>query len=734
MKSNFCTLLLALVATSLSGQNASWQHFYPNTAANGLAARGNTILVATDFGLARLDTLGNATYYDPVNSGLPFRQAKKVAIDQAGDWWVTHPGGVAQYDGSNWTNWDTTQMGLSFWTSNATVLETSPDGRVGVGTSSRGAAVFENNTWTSLTTTNSGLPSNNIRGITFGADGKIYFATNAGLAVLDGVVWTVYNTTNTGITGFSDCKSVALTSAGIVWVTIGSNRFAKLEAGVWTDYTSAAIGLPGVGFSLNVIVDTQDRLWLAFSKSISVLEAGNWTHYLESDIGCTLPVLPTTQFQPVVDGAGQYWFWSSNCGLTQFDGQIWEKHTTTGNAPLTSVYALTQDTAGNMWFVGNGQSIAKKEGDTWQTFNPMALGLSEPVTEIWAAHGDPFGNVWFPMITGEILRFDGAGWTMFDTVAKTRDIFDTWFAASAPDGSIWFSFLENSTYRSVLVRYQNGAWTFFSAPDIPVLSDKIFSSVAFGDSNVIWFRAYNDLVKYDGSNWEEIALPNPSGPSLSSVRKIDTAPDGALWVATENGLDRFDGANWTNLSLANSDIPTNDIFSVDFDRAGGMYISYDPFTFFDVESHCAVYRGGVWTKLVPPGYESAFNLEPWATFVDRDNRFWFTGHPAGTDYGVFMYDPMLVRAYEVPSPGRQLHVFPNPATDVVYLQLSDWENLPVQIAVRNAQGKLLYQQTKTPEDQVVLLRLSADWPAGIYYLEAVNEKGERQTGRFVRVR
>jgi ligand-binding sensor domain-containing protein len=733
MKSNFLSFFLALAATSLSGQNASWQHFYPSTSANGLAASGNTILVATDFGLARFDTLGNATYYDPVNSGLPFRQIKKVAIDHEGDWWVTHPGGVAQYDGSNWTNWDTTQMGLSFWTSNATVLETSSDSRVGVGTSSRGGAVFENNTWTSLTTTNSGLPANAVRDIAFGADGKIYFATSAGLAVLDGAVWTVYNTASTSITGFSDCKSVALTSAGIVWVTIGSNKFAKLETGVWTEYTAAGIGLTAAGFSLDLIVDAQDRPWVNYSKSISVLEAGNWTHYLESDIGCTMQLTPINKIQPVLDGAGHYWFWSSDCDLTRFDGQTWEERSI-GNAPLTNVYALTQDTAGNMWFVGNGQSIAKKEGNTWQTFNPMDLGLSEPVTEIWAVHGDPFGNVWFPMITGEILRFDGAGWTMFDTVAKTRDVFDTWFAATAPDGSIWFSFVENSIHRSVLVRFKNDTWTFFSAPDIPVLSDRIFSSVAFGDNNVVWFRAFNHLVKFDGSNWEEVALPNPSGSSLSSVRRIATAPDGALWAATEKGLDRFDGANWTNLSLANSSIPTNDIFSVDFDKAGGMYIGYDPFTFFDVESNCAVFRGGSWTKLIPPGYESAFSIEPWATFVDRDNRFWFTGHPAGTDYGVFMYDPMLVRAYEVAAPGRQIHVFPNPAADVVYLRLADWTDRPVQVAVRNAQGKLLYQQTKTLEDDIVMLPLSADWPAGIYYLEAVNEKGERQTGRFVRVR
>jgi len=49
---------------------------------------------------------------------------------------------------------------------------------------------------------------------------------------------------------------------------------------------------------------------------------------------------------------------------------------------------------------------------------------------------------------------------------------------------------------------------------------------------------------------------------------------------------------------------------------------------------------------------------------------------------------------------------------------------------------LLLQQMKTIAGDIAgdftTLELPANWPAGIYYLEAVSEKGERQTGRFVR--
>jgi len=168
-----------------------------------------------------------------------------------------------------------------------------------------------------------------------------------------------------------------------------------------------------------------------------------------------------------------------------------------------------------------------------------------------------------------------------------------------------------------------------------------------------------------------------------------------------------------------------------------------------------VLRGGVWTELVPPGWENTSNDEPDAFFVDSQNRLWFAEF---YDPGVYRYDPMLVNTNDVFSLEKQIHVFPNPASDVIYLQMTNWENQQVQIAVRNAQGGLLLQQMKTiarvsgfecQTTSMLLLQqmktiagdiagdfttleLPANWPAGIYYLEAVSEKGERQTGRFVR--
>ncbi len=81
----------------------------------------------------------------------------------------------------------------------------------------------------------------------------------------------------------------------------------------------------------------------------------------------------------------------------------------------------------------------------------------------------------------------------------------------------------------------------------------------------------------------------------------------------------------------------------------------------------------------------------------------------------------------------ELALFPNPASDVLFVQLpSAWSAQRAQLRVTDAYGRQLLRQTATAETNLLTLELPIDWPTGIYYLEAINEQGERQTGRFVR--
>ena len=81
---------------------------------------------------------------------------------------------------------------------------------------------------------------------------------------------------------------------------------------------------------------------------------------------------------------------------------------------------------------------------------------------------------------------------------------------------------------------------------------------------------------------------------------------------------------------------------------------------------------------------------------------------------------------------ERLIVSPNPASDVLFVQMPAWENQRIQLCITDIFGRQIYLQTATAEAGRLMLDLPADWPAGLYYIETSDEQGKRQTGRFVR--
>jgi ligand-binding sensor domain-containing protein len=65
-------------------------------------------------GLAKFDGV-NWTVYNTLNSGLPNNWVYAIAIDGQGNKWIgTLGGGLAKFDGVNWTVYNTENYGLPF--------------------------------------------------------------------------------------------------------------------------------------------------------------------------------------------------------------------------------------------------------------------------------------------------------------------------------------------------------------------------------------------------------------------------------------------------------------------------------------------------------------------------------------------------------------------------------------------------------------------------------------------
>ena len=73
---------------------------------------GNKWIGTWNGGLAKFDGT-NWTVYNTSNSGLPDNAVCCIAIDGSGNKWIgTYDGGLAKFDGTNWTVYNTSNSGL----------------------------------------------------------------------------------------------------------------------------------------------------------------------------------------------------------------------------------------------------------------------------------------------------------------------------------------------------------------------------------------------------------------------------------------------------------------------------------------------------------------------------------------------------------------------------------------------------------------------------------------------
>jgi hypothetical protein len=106
--------------------------------------------------------------------------------------------------------------------------------------------------WNIYNTSNSGLPSNNIRGIDFDKQGNTWIATDAGLAKFNGSTWQVFKTSNSGI-GSNDIKDVKVDNKNNKWVStpLGLSKFNDTS---WVSYSISNVS--------KIFIDKNNLLYL----------------------------------------------------------------------------------------------------------------------------------------------------------------------------------------------------------------------------------------------------------------------------------------------------------------------------------------------------------------------------------------------------------------------------------------------------------------------------------------
>ena len=112
---------------------------------NVLLDNGNELWIGVFAGGSiKLDkTTEEMTLYNHANSGLPHNDVYALAIDGSDNLWIGTWGGLAKFDGSNWTTYDTSNSGLPGNVVSALAIN---DSNIWVGTEG-GLGRFDGSNW-----------------------------------------------------------------------------------------------------------------------------------------------------------------------------------------------------------------------------------------------------------------------------------------------------------------------------------------------------------------------------------------------------------------------------------------------------------------------------------------------------------------------------------------------------------------------------------------------------------
>ncbi|MBU0488508.1 MAG: hypothetical protein KKD31_11230, partial [Bacteroidetes bacterium] len=192
MKKIACIVLLMLGCAYLNNeaqaQNSEWTYYTANSGVNAIAFEGNNVWIAAWGGLKLLEKqTGKLKHFFSCNCGITAIDINAIAIDAQGNKWIgTYGDGLAKFDGSIWTTYNTSNSGLpQNWVSSITI---DAQGNMWIGTSG-GLAKFDGSIWTTYNTSNSGLPDDYVMSIAIDAQGNIWIGTLfGGLAKFDGLI------------------------------------------------------------------------------------------------------------------------------------------------------------------------------------------------------------------------------------------------------------------------------------------------------------------------------------------------------------------------------------------------------------------------------------------------------------------------------------------------------------------------------------------------------------------
>ncbi|MCU0661382.1 MAG: ATP-binding protein [Myxococcota bacterium] len=465
--------------------------------------------LGTQEGLARFDGM-RFEIFDATNTpALVQDDISDLYLDRSAELWIsTRGGGVVRTKGGRFEAL-TKRNGLI--DDNVMAVFEDSKGRHWFATN-EGCTVMEPGGKLWNLTTKDGLPKGSANDVVEDREGHIWIATEKGLVRWKEGAMTLFDSQTEPALSVSDVRTLALDSAGTLWVGTWGGGLVRVAGGkfekVLSDRPKQMV--------VDIVEDRDKNLWVAlYDGGIGRVEDRRLVAYgkaegLPTEIGAAL-------FE---DREGNLLLGLGPGGLVVMRDAPFTTYDTRDGLPDPSIRTVYQDRAGDTWIGLQSDGLAHLRDGVISVFGPSA-GIAGGTRSILER---PEGGLYVASLKEGVYIFEQGrvtGMVSQDGQAVKNSVRAM---LRTSDGSVWFGSLGQG-----LVRQRGGEVEIFTAEQ--GLANNRVLSLAEGPDGTLWIGSWaGGLTRYRKGRFEILKGPEVLESQAATALLVDA--EGTVWVGT----------------------------------------------------------------------------------------------------------------------------------------------------------------------------------------------------------
>lgn len=304
-------------------------------------------------------------------------------------------------------------------------------------------------------------------------------------------------------------------------------------------------------YVVDVFRDKQDRLWFATLEKGAAYYDGQKLSYFTTNDG----LISNRVVDFAEDKNGNIWFAHGDLpGVSVYDGESFKQYNEKRGVPgmSSTVYA---DRDGNIW-VGTSSGAFRFDGKKFADINvPKSTATNASfkisLNSVWCISQDRQGNMWFGTDGNGIFKHDGNAFTHFTTAngLLTNNVITM---LEDQHGNMWFASIASRqpkvTADGGLTRYDGKSIKGF--PNVKGLAQNDIYLLFEDKAGNIWIGSAGvGAYRFDGKDFQLFnKTDRPDLTSAFGLQAMDQDKQGRLWCGFSGGLFRFNGKHFENVT------------------------------------------------------------------------------------------------------------------------------------------------------------------------------------------